>query len=140
MKTLQQIFDEAVGGIRAQGGPGYDSSAARCRYRVNGPDGRTIKCVAGQVIPDQIFDPSWDNGGKSFWSLCEIPAFVDGMRKYADIDVSDKRVQDLLGRLQSGHDYAAQAGSPNDFMPIFEKAALQAARTYGLTYNQPVEV
>jgi hypothetical protein len=60
MLTRQEIFDKAVGGVIAHGGPSVKRLAfgVECLYR--GPDGR--RCAAGQLVPDHLYDPRAEGG------------------------------------------------------------------------------
>lgn len=143
MKTLQQIYDEAVAGMRVQGAPGYERTAGRCRYRAKTADGRTLKCVAGQLIPDEVYDPKFDfGGGKTFIALCDnYSAFREAMVARG-VDVIDATVTGLIDEMQSEHDGAAVAsdGKDDDFMERFERGMKRVAEMYGLAYSEPVGV
>ena len=97
MMTLQEIFDKAVGGVIAQGGPSAvmtDYFGIKCLYR--GPNGR--RCAAGHVLTDEegmLAADASDLGGM----LSEL---IGGDLIHATR---------IIHRLQCAHDEAANVGS-----------------------------
>lgn len=63
--TEQQIFDKVATHLLTQGkrSATYCDDTYRCLYR--GPDG--LKCAAGCLIPDELYDPTFE--GKSWTAL-----------------------------------------------------------------------
>lgn len=147
MLTKQQIYDKALFGIRKQGKPSVDD-LGNCKYRAL-PDpqspGPMLACAAGQLIPDNVYDRSWDYpaaaGGTSFTRLSGDPYFRDAM--YAEgIDLSDRETVGLIREMQHCHD-VAQRRSQRDgnafFMTEFEFEMQSLARSFNLTYTPPAE-
>lgn len=59
--TNQEIFDIVAVHLLTQGR--VSIWGERCRYR--GPEG--LKCAAGILIPDDLYEPKWDEEG-TIWS------------------------------------------------------------------------
>jgi hypothetical protein len=136
MKTLQQIFDQAVNGIRAQGGPATNDFG-KCQYRA--PNGN--KCAVGQLIPDSAYDPKWDTGGGvRLVDLADSNSFCQAMRVAAGVDLDDAKVLDMMSALQQAHDDAAFYGGGEDFFLGFEPRVSDVASRFGLVYTPRVEV
>lgn len=51
--TAQEVFDQAIGGVLAQGARAEDDDSQQCLYRKNLEDGRVLKCAAGQLVTDE---------------------------------------------------------------------------------------
>lgn len=104
MRNLQEIFDIAVGGIIAQGGPSVRPSKSRfggsavCLYRGN----NDRKCAVGQLIADEDYDPAWEGIGISGSRPAGTGTGPDDIRKAAGItnDVQLRLARDL----QRAHD------------------------------------
>lgn len=68
--TLQEVFDNAVRGVYAQGEKSWDDDTDRCVYRgVSPATGKTLKCGIGFSIPDDLYDEKMEGGG--IGELCE---------------------------------------------------------------------
>ena len=90
--THQDMFDIAVRGILAQGGPSaiIDSKGeAMCQYRH--PNGR--KCAAGWLMADDYYKPDFENRGAKFV-----------LKNAGEFDHADLA---FIERLQEIHDTAA---------------------------------
>lgn len=135
--SLQQIFDKALFGIREQGrlsGILSGGLTSVCNYRMC-VDGATLKCVVGQLIPDNVYDPTFDTDaitGAATLIDCS-PDFVAALRA-GGVDANDNDVEDLLIRLQDAHDDAVWSQSP---MGTFEINMKALAHHVGLTYREP---
>lgn len=97
--TKQETFNLVVKGLAAQGfeqakGP-YESSD--CMYR----DDKGRKCAAGQLIPDEIYDPEMEAMGSIRWLSIHNPLY----HWYADSGLADHD-EGLLIDLQTAHDGA----------------------------------
>lgn len=55
---MQELFNRALEGLRAQGGPGYDASSHKCIYRSTDPTPK--KCFAGHLIADEHYKPFFE--------------------------------------------------------------------------------
>lgn len=113
MLTLQQIFDKSVGGVIAQGQLSKEGEdfAAYCRYRTPHPDGRTLACGVGQLIPDNVYVESIEG-----WAVTTVGATASHERKAGEtmracleaggIDTGNAEVMRLLTEIQAAHDHA----------------------------------
>lgn len=57
--TKQELFDTVARGLIAQGEPSVTGSI--CAYRFTKPDGKVLKCAAGQLIPDALYVAGIEN-------------------------------------------------------------------------------
>jgi hypothetical protein len=125
MLTNQQVFDNALFGIRKQE---YKQSVhsdghSKCLYR--GPGGR--RCGVGHSIPDEVFyqpgRPALDDrSATSILSLLENDQFVSDVFKGID--------RDLLADLQSAHDSTLKRGPK-----AFEEKMAEIAGEHNLKYT-----
>lgn len=104
--TKQECFDNSTQGIIAQGGPSL-SPLSFCRYRAE--DGR--KCAAGQLIPDELYDPEMES------------------RLASCIDQIVFSHPGLVDALQRAHDVAAKG---EDFFSAWHDKLLSVAVKYDL--------
>lgn len=111
MFTKQETFDMVVAHLRKQGVPAVDGYV--CKYRT--PDG--LKCAAGCLIPDGMYDESIE--------LCRAddPA-VASLLKAAGHDV------DLVWLLQRAHDSWARYNA--DIWRSLSRVALEHNLQYAL--------
>lgn len=93
--TPQSLFDLVITALRAQGCKSTASvnGFTQCAYRSPQLDGPTLKCAAGHVLPDALYDPSME--GKVIDSVVCKDAFesVVGASNMALL-VSLQRVHD----------------------------------------------
>jgi hypothetical protein len=115
--TAQEVFNAAVEGIIAQGGPGYDSETGKCEY-ISDSTGR--RCAVGVLLlhgeakaAQAINSPVTD--------LLEQGLLPERLAPFVD----------LLGRLQDAHDRAAE-GDPEVFMRSFKRRVAEVARCSAL--------
>ena len=108
----QQVFDYVVEQLYKQGVPCVENGTDRCMYR--GPNG--LKCAAGILIPDEIYNKEWDSkDGKTYDMLVEESLVPETHRE-------------LISELQIAHDDWAMG---SDFLQEFKKAA----RNCNLQFN-----
>lgn len=72
--TNVELFNKVLEGIRAQGGLSYEVSVSygiACRYRAV-KDGKTYRCAAGQLIPDENYTS--DLEGKASYDKAVLAA------------------------------------------------------------------
>jgi len=96
----QQLFDQAVNGIRAQGRRSVGTNGSggpMCAYR--GPDG--CKCAAGHLISDADYSPAMENSQVD--TICNEAEFNDR----PSICVIGRHLY-LVQALQNAHDTAAK--------------------------------
>lgn len=107
MKSLQEIFDQAVGGVLRQGCRA--SAGGTCAYRVFEEGQAPLACGIGQLIPDNVYHPHMEIGDISrLISAAELGTptgdlFIAAMAA-ADIDWRDDTTQRLMARIQFDHD------------------------------------
>lgn len=127
-RTVQDIFDTAVGGVIAQGRPSVNADG-QCMYR--SPDG--AKCAAGQLIPDDQYNPAWENKN------INAPIFeAMNLRKAAGLPTDDSQSDQsrVAGRLQRAHDSAAfDTDSPEAFVKHFRNLARHVAQDFELNMD-----
>lgn len=134
MLTQQQIFDKALAGIRAQGGPSHEDGT--CKYRRGGR-----ACGVGQLIPDNAYDPVIDvEADPTVTGLRNCPQFRAALAA-GGVDLESNF--NLLAELQMAHD-AALVGSSSgpvradeEFMPAFECRMRRLAYQFNLVYTPP---
>ena len=98
-EALQQAFNKAYLGLKAQGFERSHKGGSGCRYR--GPDGK--KCAIGHMIPDEHYRPEMEGGSVCFIAESYPEALPVGLRGIP--------AQHALHRLQRCHD---QASNPED--------------------------
>lgn len=105
--AAQKTFDDAVGRLIKQGRLGL-SNDGRCRYRLK-EGNTTIKCVAGGLIPDDIYDSDWDEAGGNMF--CFLGQDVHDCLTDMGYNVS------TISDLQDIHDRIGNAGGKlNQFL------------------------
>ena len=117
--TNQQVFDNALNGVRAQGYVRSQSLSGSCSYRGDG----TLKCGIGHSIPDEVYVPSMD--------CLENSAINEVVRRFSDIyglfKDCDKR---MLNNIQQAHDIMDKPSQ-------FEDAMRTVAIEFDLKYTKP---
>ena len=115
---MQQLFNRAVLGVLAQGGPSRHPAYA-CAYRSS--TGR--KCAVGQLIADEHYKPALE--GRPAFS----PMVMDAVRR-SNPNLPE-RAHKLLASLQRAHD-ALNDRTDEEFLTAFRKRAEAVAFTYHL--------
>ena len=118
--TPQQVFDNALNGVRAQDYIKSDTANGMCAYR--GSVG--LKCGIGHSIPDEVYNPEMDCSDFS-------TAFTDLILKNSKLKKLFKNcAPELLAFLQDAHDCMANKEQ-------FEDVMHEAAMRYDLVYTKP---
>lgn len=123
--TNQEIFDRVAShlrGMRERSGISYGPKPYEfsCKYR----DGKGGMCAIGALIPDEMYNPAWDDVQIPVGDLPEeILSFIGGDRS-------------LLYRLQKIHDHL-DSWDENGFSEFGEAELLSLAVTHNLTYTPP---
>lgn len=112
--TRQEIFDKVWAGLKGQGFERSITEEGICVYR--GPNG--TKCAAGHVLPDEEYDPEYDEGGGCHVGI--IPWFANN---FHDSEYS------FLVTLQRIHDKPYLEAS------VLERKLRNFAAEQGLTIN-----
>jgi hypothetical protein len=122
--TEQDIFDQALAGIRKQGRPSMDGGGF-CLYR--GPGG--TKCAVGHLLTDAEYERYMEGRSPTTLRLdgsyaVPMPARLEPHRKF-------------LVALQEAHDHAARYHVVRDatFLAAFEREMSTLARVHGLQYT-----
>jgi hypothetical protein len=136
----QQIFDKALTGVRAQGGPSVPIGCLGCRYRTQRGD-QVRACGVGHLIPDNLYEESFDaSGNTSVLRLLRlVPSFKNALFE-GGVDVDDEISLDLLGVIQQAHDNAVAKhvnDSDEEFLDAFERRMRETANDFELTYVPP---
>ncbi len=119
----QALFDQVVTALRAQGRKSVRDDpicgTPQCCYRFPQPDGTVLKCAAGHVLPDSLYQPSMERG----------TVIADRCKPVFESIVGEDNIN-LLSGLQRVHD---------SFQTYqWEDEWRRLAVTYGLTYTPPV--
>lgn len=112
--TLQQVFDNALRGVRAQGALSRDEWRS-CRYRME-EGGKQLRCGIGYSIPDELYNLDFE--GKTVMSLLSWSASIESLLPTAKAVLAD---------IQNAHDTAIDLSD-------FEIAMRDVADVYGLTW------
>jgi len=145
--TNQQAFDAALFGIRKQGYTrSVDDRTLVCMYRH--PKDSSIRCAAGHIIPDDVYDPLVENStirqilGDN---LCEELDTHAPPRNLPITGWLRRQVKGglnirLLSELQHAHDETLDASdTENRFsrgIDAFEAEMARIAREYNLHYTE----
>lgn len=125
--THQQVFDNALNGVRAQG---YMRSTLRgsCSYRGMG----TLKCGIGHSIPDEMYESAMDTSEHS-------TAINDVICSFSNLASLFKGCHsELLKRLQEAHDSMIEPFHDSMIEPFqFENAMWAVADDFDLKYTKP---
>lgn len=73
--TLQQVFDNALRGVRAQGALSRDEWRS-CRYRME-EGGKQLRCGIGYSIPDELYNPDFE--GKTVQTLFDWSPSIESL-------------------------------------------------------------
>lgn len=73
--TLQQVFDNALRGVRAQGALSRDEYRS-CRYRME-EGGKQLRCGIGYSIPDELYNPDFE--GKTMLTLFDWSSSIESL-------------------------------------------------------------
>lgn len=132
--TPQQIFDKAVNGIRAQGGPSvtFSDASSSCRYRINGR-----KCAAGHIITDTEYKD--DMEGRIFRHVVQeykLDHLMENLELISKLQAAHDRPFDMI-RQGVGKDPIYPRPSDEEFFAKFEASVEDIADYNGLTYRRP---
>ncbi len=109
--TKQEMFDKALNGIRAQGGPAV-SPANRCQYRADATaTDPARKCAAGHLIADEFYSPNFESAPAHFRVV------TDAMIS-SGVDPANLR---WAYEMQRTHDIVAMANRGFPVSRFFEK-------------------
>lgn len=129
--TLQELFDQAVAGLRGQGCQ-VALEGDRCQYRTD----KGLKCAFGHLIPDNLYDPVWDKNGYTVSRLIS-----EGIVK-----IQSDTQRTFLQDLQNAHDDSSDWSSdglgrvPMKNAPLtMENNLRDVAEQYNLVYTPPEE-
>ena len=102
--TYEEAFEKIWNGLKSQG---FEKSvdneiSTRCMYRSQTPDGKPLKCAAGWLIPDEDYDPQFED--KTIEELIELELLPE---EFCEEDFySDYAWRSFLNDMQSAHDIA----------------------------------
>lgn len=148
MLSLQEMFDKALFGVRAQGRKSVNADGA-CAYRgASFLADQRLACGVGHLIPDEAYDPVLDKceiEGDGVAVSCLLAPFnvdiTDDQRnafKHAmsatGVDLGDQKVREFLIELQDAHDSVFENGH---FIRGFNESMRRLAERYKLTYTPP---
>jgi hypothetical protein len=117
--TLKQqaLVTKAIVGLREQGKPSLNYDTQQCVYRH--PEG--LKCIAGFALPDEEYDPSYDERG---FTPDEIFFF------------KDTNTHKIMKALQVVHDNWSEEYLPEDESDFPELELRKVCEKYGYTYPE----
>lgn len=132
----QEVFDHIVGSLIKQGKGSFVivDDEVHCRYR----DGQGNKCAAGHIIPDHLYDVSFENmmakavlgGSQDFTDNAAI------LRLRSEMSLDKSSVVAVISNLQTHHDDACEMGpDEGQFLDIFLTYAKQCASVRELKWN-----
>ena len=136
MKSLQELFDIGVGGVIAQGRPGYDRVRETCMYGEGCAVGQIIEAhftpaLEGPSIREVIFGPGRLTEEENAATRDAITVLLAALTA-SDVETDPKTLTFLLD-LQDVHDNAAMNTTSNDwFMAQFRAGCMKLANAYGL--------
>lgn len=134
--NLQQVFDAALFGLREQRVASVNPGTGECAYR--GLNGH--KCGIGQSMPDDVYDPKFDeDGGVSIHALVTLPEYYKVAKAYEGIHPHD------ILELQSIHDMnlahpGSDEGEIQGRLELWEFEMSKFARKHGLNYDKAIEL
>lgn len=114
--TNQEAFDIAVRGVLGQGRASVDQEGYGCLYR--GPNG--LKCAAGWIVPDELYQPEFDTSVNPMWD--HIVRGRPDLQALADVG--------LVLDLQKAHDKHAE---DDRWLQLTKKLFRDVAVDYGLS-------
>ncbi len=88
--NAQEIFDTVVGHLFEQGRPARPINRHLCQYRHVADDGTVLKCAAGFLIPDDVYD----KGMEGMTANHVVRMYLPSLMAYAP----------LIRELQGAHD------------------------------------
>lgn len=119
--TKQELFDTVARGLIAQGEPSITGST--CAYRFTKPDGKVLKCAAGQLIPDALYVAGIENNTVS--SFNDIKGDPEhGIVAKFFVAIVGRENMDALRHLQTLHD-----------IPVFNQHSEQVAARNAKPYS-----
>jgi hypothetical protein len=135
-------FISSTSGILAQGGPAMDGAA--CMYRA--PNGR--KCAAGQLIPDELYNPDIE-GGSFYQPIMDkeitkvMPHYEAILSLQDNMKLTESDIK-FISDLQSAHDGSVPINSDDpdfsrDFFRKWEKKLENLAMKNGFRDEPEVE-
>lgn len=128
--TAQQVVDNALNGLRKQGGASMNNLTDKCAYR--GHDNR--KCGIGFSIPDELYERSFDSEGEAISTLLFRHKTLEKL--FQDIPCQ------FLDHVQGCHDRNSPVGLLN--LEGFEKSMESVCKSWnaklGVVYTPPPAV
>jgi len=131
MWTLQEIFDNALNGVRRQNYAPSNCKAGACVYRGNAG----MACGIGWSIPDDIYDPTMDDPNEGVlikWLMARLDVLHA-------VFPSDDRSLRFLARVQDTHDMLSALLTAAENEVRFEVAMQMLAEEYHLNYASPTQ-
>ena len=125
--TPQQVFDNALTGIRAQDYISSRMSSGTCAYR--GVDG--AKCGIGHSIPDNLYESRMDDLDEGTTIDCVISQFPAMEQLFSACPLG------FLEAVQEAHDSMYSSDNRNTRATRFEQSMKQTADLYQLAYVRP---
>lgn len=98
--TLQEIYDKVFMELLEQGCASTDPFDGFCYYRTHSESGKVLKCAAGWLIPDELYDDKVEN-----ISVSDAYAEHPGVFSYVFEGPGGERKLELAKALQNSHDH-----------------------------------
>lgn len=117
----QEAFNKVWNHFVVNKGPLSFIQGAICMYRLDKTAACPIRCAVGVLMPDEEYDPEFDNGMIQFYDV------VKAVKAFEGLDVS------FLRSLQIPHDRACGAPDPEHKDEYLEQRYRQIAEAYFLT-------
>lgn len=125
--TLQDIFNKVATHLIEQGKPAA-TELGICKYRTN----TGLRCAAGCLIPDELYDNKIENHSVRYTETAAI-LYEAGVYDEDERDTQCGARVDLLAQLQRIHDNAADKDlSLDEIKRIWVHKLNEAAREHGI--------
>lgn len=119
--TKREIFEYVVTQLWRQGEQAYDEMQDACAYRWETDDGRVLKCAAGHLIEDDIYDPLME--GKDFGRLIkEVTKDLNHLKPFTNF-ITD--LQNMHDSIEPRYGYS--------FRRALKSGALELAHEHNLS-------
>lgn len=113
-KTDADVLDAVIAHFdQPRIGYGYNRKTYSCLYRADGTAASKNRCAVGCLIPDELYNPKWDEYGAYSGSPWGTLSVQDLLKQRKIGRLFSKRVNRLLlAELQENHDSYASEGIP----------------------------
>jgi hypothetical protein len=129
--TLQEVFDNALNGVRRQHYAPSNCKTGACAYRGN----PGMACGIGWSIPDDIYSPTMDDPNQ----MVSIRPLMERLAVLRAVFPSDDRSMSFLTRVQDVHDMLPSLATAAENEVRFEVGMQKLAEEFHLNYASPTQ-